>query len=142
MSFDISSLVTNRTQADVDARNSKGVYQATDLNRVGAAVEYLRKRLFDAGVLVDVLPRTDWTPSMWMSSGEAQLYLNNVKAIRAALAMPKEAPAAPDDMAKLTYAEANHIELFLVILDTLLTDMVFAYRHCGTTACGMGGLIL
>ena len=135
-------LVTDRTQEDVTARNSKGVYQAVDLNRVGAAVEYLQKRLFAAGVLADVSPRTDWTDSMWMSAGEAKVYLDNVKTMRAALAMPKGTPTAPDDMEKLTYVEANHIEMFLVILDALLTDMVFAYRHCGVTTCGMGGLIL
>ena len=135
-------LVTDRTQEDVTARNSKGVYQAVDLNRVGAAVEYLQKRLFAAGVLADVSPRTDWTDSMWISAGEARVYLDTVKAMRAALAMPKGTPTAPDDMEKLTYAEANHIEMFLVILDALLTDMVFAYRHCGVTTCGMGGLIL
>lgn len=135
-------LVTDRTQEDVTARNSKGVYQAVDLNRVGAAVEYLQKRLFASGVLADVSPRTDWTDSMWISAGEAQVYLDNVKTMRAALAMPKGTPTAPDDMEKLTYAEANHIEMFLVILDALLTDMVFAYRHCGVTTCGMGGLIL
>ena len=135
-------LVTDRTQADVTARNSKGVYRAVDLNRVGAALKYLRRRLLDAGILADVSPRMDWTDTMWMSASEARVYLNNVKAMRAALAMPKGTPAAPDDLAKLTYAEANHMEMFLVILDTLLTDMVFAYRHCGTTVCGMGGLIL
>ena len=135
-------LVTDRTQEDVTARNSKGVYQAVDLNRVGAAVEYLQKRLFAAGVLADVSPRTDWTDSMWMSAGEAKVYLDNVKTMRAALAMPKGTPTAPDDMEKLTYVEADHIEMFLVILDALLTDMVFAYRHCGVTTCGMGGLIL
>lgn len=135
-------LVTDRTQADVTAGNSKGVYRAQDLNRVGAAVKYLQKKLLAAGILADVSPRMDWADSMWMSVGEAQVYLDNVKTMRAALAMPKETPAAPDDLAKLTYAEANHMEMVLVILDTLLTDMVFAYRHCGTTVCGMGGLIL
>ena len=41
MSFDFSSLVTDRTQADVEARNDKGTYQAADLNRVTAAMEEL-----------------------------------------------------------------------------------------------------
>lgn len=41
MSFDFNSLVTDRTQADVEARNDKGVYQAADLNRVTAAMEEL-----------------------------------------------------------------------------------------------------
>ena len=39
MSFDFSSLVTDRTQADVETRNDKGIYQAADLNRVTAAME-------------------------------------------------------------------------------------------------------
>lgn len=41
MSFDFSSLVTDRTQADVETRNDKGIYQAADLNRVTAAMEEL-----------------------------------------------------------------------------------------------------
>lgn len=41
MSFDFSTLVTDRTQADVAARNVKGTYNAADLNRVTAAMEAL-----------------------------------------------------------------------------------------------------
>lgn len=41
MSFDFSSLVTDRTQADVEARNDKGTYQAADLNRVTQAMDAL-----------------------------------------------------------------------------------------------------
>ena len=38
MSFDFSSLVTDRTQADVESRNDKGISQAANLNRVTAAM--------------------------------------------------------------------------------------------------------
>ena len=41
MSFDFSSLVTDRTQADVEARNDKGTYQAADLNRVTQALSLI-----------------------------------------------------------------------------------------------------
>lgn len=41
MSFDFSILVTDRTQADVEARNDKGTYQAADLNRVTQAMDAL-----------------------------------------------------------------------------------------------------
>lgn len=41
MSFDFSSLVTDRTQADVEARNDQGNYQAADLNRVTQAMDAL-----------------------------------------------------------------------------------------------------
>lgn len=41
MSFDFSTLVTDRLQSDVDERNAKGTYNAADLNRVTAAMEAL-----------------------------------------------------------------------------------------------------
>lgn len=41
MSFDFSTLVTDRLQSDVDQRNAKGTYNAADLNRVTAAMEAL-----------------------------------------------------------------------------------------------------
>lgn len=44
MSFDFRSLVTDRTQADVEARNDKGTYQAADLNRVTQAMDALANR--------------------------------------------------------------------------------------------------
>lgn len=54
MSFDYSTLVRDRTQADVSARNAKGTYNAEDLNRVTAALDDLRQRLLSAGY---TLPR-------------------------------------------------------------------------------------
>lgn len=53
MSFDFSTLVTDRTQADVEARNDKGTYQAADLNRVTAAMEELAARLSVLGYVTD-----------------------------------------------------------------------------------------
>lgn len=45
MAFDFSTLVTDRTMADVLARNAKGTYNATDLNRVDECLEDLVARL-------------------------------------------------------------------------------------------------
>ena len=49
MSFDFLTLVTNRNQNDVDARNSKGTYNASDLNRVTAAMEELDQQFRQYG---------------------------------------------------------------------------------------------
>lgn len=43
MSFDFSTLVTDRTKADVDNKTEKGAYNASDLNRVTKASEYLNE---------------------------------------------------------------------------------------------------
>ena len=41
----MDTLITDRTQADVDAGNAKGSYNAEDLNRVGSAMNYVADRL-------------------------------------------------------------------------------------------------
>ena len=43
MIFDFSTLVTDRTKADVDNKTEKGAYNASDLNRVTKASEYLNE---------------------------------------------------------------------------------------------------
>ena len=50
--FDISTLVTDRTQADVQAWNEKGTYNPSDLNRVTHAMEYLVERIRSYGYAV------------------------------------------------------------------------------------------
>lgn len=50
--FDISTLVTDRTQADVQAWNDKGTYNPSDLNRVTHAMEYLVEKIRSYGYAV------------------------------------------------------------------------------------------
>ena len=63
MAFDFSTLVTDRTQADVAAGNAKGTYNAADLNRVSAAVKYIAERFASYGyfllltALIILLPK-------------------------------------------------------------------------------------
>lgn len=50
--FDISTLITDRTQADVQAWNDKGTYNPSDLNRVTHAMEHLVERIRSYGYTV------------------------------------------------------------------------------------------
>ena len=50
----IDTLVTDRLQSDVDALNDKGTYNATDLNRVQSACEYIAERLSNYGYSVSL----------------------------------------------------------------------------------------
>ena len=43
--YGLLTLITDRTAMDVAQNTTKGFYNATDLNRVGAAVEYVAKRI-------------------------------------------------------------------------------------------------
>lgn len=47
-----NSMVTDRTAADVGARNDKGTYNASDLNRVDACLAYLAARLTGYGYVL------------------------------------------------------------------------------------------
>ena len=117
-------LITDRTQADVTERNSKGYYAASDLNRVGYAVEYLAGRLKDSGVSVTVSPVLTWTDEKWATPADMTAYLKDVQTMRNALKVAEATPTAPEDMAKLTYSEANDIEDILVALDVHITRML------------------
>ena len=97
----MDTLVTDRTQADVDARNDKGTYNASDLNRVGAAVAYVAGRLLECGTSVDVSPKQDWPESDTPTASQMERYRSDVAALRDALAaMPNE-----HKLAKLPYFE-------------------------------------
>ena len=49
MSFDFSTLITDRTKEDVTKKTAKGFYNASDLNRVTACMEYLDEELRKLG---------------------------------------------------------------------------------------------
>lgn len=134
MSFDYSTLVRDRTQADVSARNAKGTYNAEDLNRVTAALDNLHTRLTVFGYAMTkyaaVLDR-EWTDEDVPTQSQMAQYIENVRAVRGALNMLATTPKTPEDMELLTYVEANNIEQILIDMDALLTAMSSVYLCSG-----------
>ena len=151
------SLITDRTQADVDAVRAlaakgwaamtdaekaawtaglKGAYNAEDLNRVGAAVLYIAGRLADAGYHAPVEPKQDWQMQDIPTPAQMQRYLADISTIRAALAVMPSTPDAPTSMDKLTYTDANNIEQILLDVDALITKFISAYYYSGEVYTG------
>ena len=127
--------VTDRTQADVDARNAKGTYNTTDLNRVISNCNTLVQLLNDAGYPVSISwSRTTWTRTQIPTTDQMQEFLDNVNAIKAAL--PNNAPNAPASMAYLTYQGATDIEKILQEIDRLLTGLMTIYPRAGAAISG------
>lgn len=149
MAFDFSTLVTDRTQQDVvyakqlidklvtgtatdaelaawNSATLKGAYNYTDLNRVIAAMEYLRERLEGYGYALDgyVQDNHVWQEEDNPKPAQLAQYLANVAAIRAALAVLPTTPAAPTTMEKLTVEEANAIEKIMADVDTVIRSML------------------
>ena len=141
-------LITDRVQADVDrvaalaarvsagtatdaektewASDLKGAYNASDLNRVGAAVAYA----------VTVNPKQDWTGSDIPTAGQMAAYLRDVAALRGAIAVMASTPPTPDSANNLTWQEANNIEQILLDVDELLTRMAAAWFYSGELYAG------
>lgn len=151
--YGLLNLVTNRTSADVqkvaryiakgwagmreDERaewlaGMKGAYNYIDLNRVGAAVEYITTRLNAAGYLVKTAPKQGWTLGAIPTSAEMSGYLGDVRALRDAVsdALPGTTPELPSSMERLDWRGANAIEQVLLdvnaVIDRINARSVYA----------------
>lgn len=136
MSFDINSLITDRTQADVGNGTKKGSYNATDLNRVGNAMNYVASRLVARGFIVSINPKTDWKEQDWPTPSTMERYLADLEELRGKLALMESTPSVPEDVERLTYVEANNIEKILVDIDFLLTNAAKAWCYSGDVFSG------
>ena len=151
-------LITDRTQADVDRvvtlrkkwmngtitaeekneylAGMKGAYNATDLNRVGAAMEYIAGKLFDAGYGDDLKVKQDWKMSDVPSEINLRYYLDALNSLRAWFVTKTTTPDTPPDIDRLTYIEANNIEQILMDLDFLIIQMIQSYIYSGDVCVG------
>lgn len=155
--YGLQGLITDRTEADAarvraladkgyDAWTAaelawwrsdlKGGYNASDLNRVGSAVDYVAKRLRSCGIFVSVAPRMDWANGDKPNRAEMASYLADIAALRAALPLRDGTPPAPGDMLSLTWEEANAIESILLAVDDAITRMSQAWYYSGDLYAG------
>lgn len=150
----IDTLITDRTDLDIEnlevlesaiqggrateaeiaayfAGTSKGAYNATDLNRVGNAINYVAGLLNGAGYSVSASPKTDWEKTDEPTPEQLEDYLAQVQTLRSVLTLWPSTPAVPPDMEDLTTDEANAIEQILVDLDAVITSMQQVYLRAG-----------
>lgn len=132
----IDTLVTDRTAADVENKTNKGFYNAYDLNRVGAAVQYIAERFASHGYAVTVSPKTDWLASDIPTASDLETYRQNIATLRGLIAVMKSTPETPETMRFLDYIKANDIERILLDLDTLLTNAALVWYQSGEIYAG------
>lgn len=154
----IDTLITDRTQADVDrvkelkqkwldgtitddektewlSATMKGAYNYTDMNRVGEAVDYLANRLEGAGHVMSVTPKTDWDNEDIPRKSELQKYRDEVAQVRSKISAWSTTPSVQASMSGLNYGGANDIEQVLTDIDTLLTNQIGSQPYCGVLTC-------
>ena len=162
----IESLITDRTQEDVEraeylsglwvydqatgglrwsgtteelsewSSGLKGAYNASDLNRVGSAVEYVAGRFAAYGYAVNVSPRKDWSMGDIPREADMVKYLAEVEQLRSLVSVMPTTPETPGDMENLWWWEANDIEQILKDLDFLLGNMAAAWMYSGEIYAG------
>ena len=134
--YGLLTLITDRTAEDVANKTAKGFYNASDLNRVGAAVQYVAERFAAQGYAVTVHPKTDWTEKDIPTASELETYRQNIASLRGLIAVLKSTPETPETMRFLDYLKANDIERILLDLDTLLTNAALAWYQSGEIYAG------
>lgn len=152
-------LITDRSTADVarwrELRNKgwsqmtaaereewlapmKGAYNTSDLNRVGAALNYVRERLVAHGYLYEnaFAARVDWVTGEIPTRADLTKYLGYVSTIRAVFSRFPTTPPAPKNTGLLNYRDANDIEQIILDVGTLLDNMVSAWYFSGDLYSG------
>lgn len=138
------NLVYDRTEQDVEMARAqrgttltplKGCYNATDMNRVAAAVTEIAAELNSAGYAVTVNPVT-YAETDIIRRSDFAAYLSNVQTLRDAIAVRASTPELPAADAKLDFVGANNIEKILADLDEFLGWMKYSQKYCGTFAAG------
>lgn len=129
-------LITDRTQKDVTNRTDKGFYNASDLNRVGAAMVYLRDKFNDNGYAVEIEPKTDWKEIDVPTESGMTLYLGCLGTLRGVIPLPEDTPVTPKTMKSLTYTTANNIEKILEAVDSMLAKSISFLYYSGDIYSG------
>lgn len=155
----IDELVTNRTQADVDLVVSltkkwldgtitsaektqwnnglKGSYNASDLNRVGQAVEYIANILNSSGHPVSVTAKQNWTYTDIPDVTQMRAFLTDLSVLKSNVS--GVANAVPASMDYLTYEMANNIEQLLVNVYNAIIRERADHEICGIAISGITG---
>ena len=115
---------------DVAAGTDKGYYRHTDLNRVQAAVLYVRERYRAAGY--DAVPypsfRT-WAENDAPRFSQMDNYLRAVRSLDGLIPVP-DAPFLPTTPNRLDWRGANAIEKFLTLMDDSMDRISGAWFYC------------
>lgn len=163
MAFNVDTLITDRTAKDVErwqtlrdkgyakmttaerlqwngtALKLKGVYNYTDLNRVGNALNYLHDRLKEANYITHqttFIAKTNWARGDIPTRAEFTHYLKCVSFVREAMTQFATTPPTPTDTGRLNYEEANNIEKILLDVETLINNMLAARVYCNDVFAG------
>lgn len=117
--------VTDRTQADVTARNAKGTLNASDLARIDGNLQVLAQELG-----VEIPAGKDWTAADVPRAGDYQRILDSTEAVKEALSAPGGLPELPELPLNL-FSKYNTIEEIHLLLHNRYLALRDSKVFCG-----------
>lgn len=133
------NLITDRTKEDVLLGTEKGRYEASDLNRVEAAVGYLSLLAKAVASAEPLITKTDWdvpglfSSDSWPTQSQMERYLGNVKTLCQSVGISVD---LPESMKKLTWDGANQIEKALEMVHNQVVTSFKGYQYSGEFFAG------
>lgn len=106
MSDYLTGMVYDRTSADVAAKNKKGIWNASDLNRVEEAIQYV-----GAAIGISVSTRS-WSFGESVTFGKLSATVADEQNLRDHWLVASDCPATPS-LVSWNYASANALERVL-----------------------------
>lgn len=107
------TFVFDRTAQDVQNLTSKGVYNASDLNRVESDCRILNELLTAFGYPSDIVTKENWSDYDFPYAIEMERIRKNISAIRDNFFVMSSTPDTPASLDYLNYLTANDIEKIL-----------------------------
>ena len=121
--------ITDRTAADVAARNAKGFCNYTDLQR-------LEDNSAHVAALLEVdITTKEWTRADFPSTSELARILQNLDTLRAAYYTKASTPDTPENPVN-EWAKWNEVEQILADIYALYNANQEAVSYCGTAYAG------
>lgn len=120
--YSVLDMVTDRTIADVKAKNNKGCYNADDLARVEVAVGVLSNKLYELGYKYPITDiKVDWSMTGYPTYSQMVRYVNNLKSLSQQLTTVTS--YSFDKYQNWTHEDANEFEKMIVNLDTSIVNL-------------------
>lgn len=132
-------LITDRTESDVLLQTEKGLYGASDFNRVESAVKEIVDLLPKLDIAIDLVTKTDWdkpgtfSPEQWPIYSQMIRYLENIRSVCGFLSLQA---ILPDSMEHLSWESANQIETTLHSAQSRVSGILNTYKYSGDLFAG------
>lgn len=131
------NLIYDRTTKDLYDKTEKAYYNATDLNRVESATEYISKLLkLYAYFKEDLMCKKDWLMEDYPTESEMIRYLCNIQKLIDSFCLREDSPTLPITMNNLDIYKANDIEKILYDLNILIENMASQFVYSGEIFSG------